>query len=101
MSSLIVPNSPQYVEIWRYGEVKGISLVFMAIDLLGGVFSDLSLVFKPKFDPFAGVAYSCVVVSFKAPLSSRPQPLVFLNLRLIILTSDRFWTLWSSSQRSF
>lgn len=34
----------------------------MAIDLLGGVFSDLSLVFKPKFDVIAGVAYSLVVV---------------------------------------
>lgn len=34
----------------------------MTIDLLGGVFSDLSLVFKPKFDVIAGVAYSLVVV---------------------------------------
>ena len=35
----------------------------MTIDLLGGVFSDLSLVFKPKFDVIAAVAYSLVVVS--------------------------------------
>lgn len=34
----------------------------MAVDLLGGVFSDLSLAFKPKFDVIAGVAYSAVVV---------------------------------------
>ncbi len=56
----------------------------MAVDLLGGVFSDLSLVFKPKFDVIAGVAYSAVVVGlinipfgFKLSFS--------LNLR-------RFWT---------
>lgn len=54
--------SPQYYEIHRYHEVKGISIPFMAIDLMGGVFSDLSLVFKAKFDVIAGVAYSLVVV---------------------------------------
>lgn len=37
----------------------------MVIDLLGGVFSDLSLVFKPNFDIIAGVAYSLVVVCAK------------------------------------
>jgi hypothetical protein len=55
-------HSPQYYEIWKYSEVKGISIPFMAIALMGGVFSDLSLVFKSKFDVIAGVAYSCVVV---------------------------------------
>ena len=34
----------------------------MLIDMAGGVFSDLSLVFKSKFDVIAGVAYSLVVV---------------------------------------
>ncbi|GJE88352.1 PQ-loop repeat-containing protein [Phanerochaete sordida] len=53
---------PQYYEIYRYREVIGISIPFMMIDLLGGVFSALSLVFKPKFDVIAGVAYSLVVV---------------------------------------
>ncbi|EKM50493.1 uncharacterized protein PHACADRAFT_200439 [Phanerochaete carnosa HHB-10118-sp] len=53
---------PQYYEIYRYREVFGISISFMAIDLLGGVFSDLSLVFKSRFDVIAGVAYSLVVV---------------------------------------
>ena len=54
---------PQYAEIFKYGEVKGISIVFVTVDLLGGVFSDLSLIFRPKFDVLAGVAYSLVVVS--------------------------------------
>jgi len=53
---------PQYYQIYKHREVIGISILFMAIDLLGGVFSDLSLVFKPKFDVIAGVAYSLVVV---------------------------------------
>lgn len=35
----------------------------MTIDLMGGVFSDLSLVFKPQFDAVAGVTYSMVIVS--------------------------------------
>ena len=36
----------------------------MLVDCLGGVFSDLSLAFKPTFDVIAGVAYTLVVVSF-------------------------------------
>ena len=56
-------GSPQYYEIYKYKEVIGISILFMAVDLLGGVFSVLSLLFKPKFDVIAGVAYSAVVVS--------------------------------------
>ncbi|KDQ61337.1 hypothetical protein JAAARDRAFT_149976 [Jaapia argillacea MUCL 33604] len=53
---------PQYYEIWKHGEVIGISITFMTVDLLGGVFSDLSLAFKPKFDVIAGIAYTLVVV---------------------------------------
>lgn len=41
----------------------GISLIFLSIDLLGGVWSLLSLVFAPPpFDPLAAVSYSSVVV---------------------------------------
>ena len=54
---------PQFYEIFRFGEVKGISVPFMVIDFLGGVFSDLSLAFKPKFDVFGAIAYSLVIVS--------------------------------------
>ncbi|KAI0369137.1 hypothetical protein BV20DRAFT_1036659 [Pilatotrama ljubarskyi] len=53
---------PQYYEIYKYKEVIGISLIFMTVDLLGGVFNDLSLAFKDKFDVVAGVTYSLVVV---------------------------------------
>ncbi|KAJ7624816.1 PQ loop repeat-domain-containing protein [Roridomyces roridus] len=53
---------PQFVEIWRYKEVVGISFIFMLVDMLGGLFSDLSLAFKGKFDLFLGVTYALVVV---------------------------------------
>jgi hypothetical protein len=53
---------PQYYEIHKHRAVLGISLTFMAIDLLGGVFSLLSLVFKRRLDVLAAVAYSLVVV---------------------------------------
>jgi len=52
---------PQYWEIFQRREVVGISIPFITVDLLGGVFSLLSLVFRPKFDALAGVAYSLVV----------------------------------------
>ena len=35
----------------------------MLVDLLGGLFNDLSLAFKDKFDVIAGVTYTLVVVS--------------------------------------
>ncbi|KAI0288986.1 PQ loop repeat-domain-containing protein [Russula brevipes] len=53
---------PQFYEIYKYRAVLGISLTFMAIDLLGGVFSILSLAFKHQVDVLAAVAYSIVVV---------------------------------------
>lgn len=55
--------SPQYYEIYKHREVVGISILFIIVDLLGGVFNDLSLAFKSEFDVIAGVTYSLVVVS--------------------------------------
>ncbi|KAH9829532.1 PQ-loop-domain-containing protein [Rhodofomes roseus] len=53
---------PQYYEIYVHREVVGISVPFMAIDMLGGVLSDLSLAFKPPpFDAVAALSYSLVV----------------------------------------
>lgn len=41
----------------------GISLIFLFIDLCGGVFSALSLIFSPPpFDILASISYGCVVV---------------------------------------
>ncbi|CAE7194992.1 unnamed protein product [Rhizoctonia solani] len=53
---------PQYWEIWKRKEVVGVSILFMTIDLLGGVFSAVSLVFREAFDVFAAVPYLLVVV---------------------------------------
>ncbi|BGP41199.1 hypothetical protein JCM10450v2_005238 [Rhodotorula kratochvilovae] len=53
---------PQYWEVWKYKAVVGISLIFLSIDLLGGVWSLLSLVFAPPpFDALAAVSYTSVV----------------------------------------
>ncbi|KAH6916011.1 hypothetical protein BKA70DRAFT_1093140, partial [Coprinopsis sp. MPI-PUGE-AT-0042] len=65
---LAVALFPQYWEIYKLQAVVGISLLFLMIDILGGVFFDLSLVFKEEFDVIAGVQYSVVVVSL-FPLS--------------------------------
>ncbi|KAJ3973363.1 PQ loop repeat-domain-containing protein [Lentinula raphanica] len=85
MSTVLITLSfvPQYYEIYNRKEVIGISIWFMAVDLLGGkvdsyqpfpisllmellrpgVFSDLSLVFKAgDFDIVAAVTYSLVIV---------------------------------------
>ncbi|KAH9943834.1 PQ loop repeat-domain-containing protein [Amylocystis lapponica] len=53
---------PQYYEIYRHREVIGISILFMVIDLSGGLFSTLSLVFKSHFDIVAGITYSLVIL---------------------------------------
>ncbi|GAA5970050.1 hypothetical protein JCM21900_000270 [Sporobolomyces salmonicolor] len=54
---------PQYWEVWRYKAVIGISLVFLFVDLCGGVFSVLSLIFATgSFDVLASISYSAVVV---------------------------------------
>ncbi|GAA6053408.1 hypothetical protein JCM3770_002310 [Rhodotorula araucariae] len=53
---------PQYWEVWKFKAVVGISLIFLSIDLLGGVWSLLSLVFAPPpFDALAAVSYASVV----------------------------------------
>jgi hypothetical protein len=61
---LMLTRSPQYYEIYKHREVIGISLPFVTVDLLGGVFSDLSLAFKESFDVIASLTYSLVVVLF-------------------------------------
>lgn len=53
---------PQYYEIYKHREVVGISVLFMTIDMLGGVCNDLSLAFKSQFNVIGGVSYSLVAV---------------------------------------
>jgi uncharacterized protein with PQ loop repeat len=54
---------PQYYEIYKLKAVKGISLLFLAVDITGCVFNNLSLAFAVKFDVLAGVSYSLIIVS--------------------------------------
>jgi hypothetical protein len=42
--------------------VQGISLLFLTIDISGGVFSMLSLAFKPKMDWVAAVTFLGVII---------------------------------------
>lgn len=53
---------PQYYEIYKYKEVKGISITFITIDMLGGIFCVLSLAFKTELDGIATANYSAVVL---------------------------------------
>ncbi|TBU27314.1 PQ-loop-domain-containing protein [Dichomitus squalens] len=59
---LSVALLPQYYEIYKHKEVIGVSILFMIVDMTGGIFSDLSLAFKAKFDIVASVTYSLVIV---------------------------------------
>jgi len=63
-SSIIISLAlvPQFWEIYRHREVVGISIPFMTVDWLGGIFNLLSLVFKKEFDAIAGVTFSMVVL---------------------------------------
>ncbi|RIB00424.1 hypothetical protein C2G38_2129918 [Gigaspora rosea] len=57
---------PQIYEIIRKKVVRGISLIFLAVDFSGGIFSTLSLVFRPP--PFDGFAAACYIVIFMMDL---------------------------------
>ncbi|KAG6855675.1 hypothetical protein H0H87_012250 [Tephrocybe sp. NHM501043] len=64
LSSILIAAGliPQYHEIIKRKEVVGISIPFITIDWLGGIFSFTSLLFRPQFDAFAGVPYALVIV---------------------------------------
>lgn len=59
---LILGLLPQYFEIWKHREVLGISIMFMMVDIFGGVFSGISLFFRTQLDTTALVQYLLVVV---------------------------------------
>lgn len=58
---------PQYWEIYKYREVIGISLLFMVVDILGGVFSFLSLFFRNHLDIAAFVSRPSTFFPFILP----------------------------------
>ena len=71
---------PQFYEIYKQRAVLGISLLFMVIDLFGGAFSIVSLVFKRQVDLLAAVAYSLVVVR-----PDRLNPAFLLQTNVLVL----------------
>ena len=58
----------------------GLSITFIAIDTLGGILNDLSLVFEQTFDVLAAVQYSIVVVSLRFNPFSRTKLLKLLQV---------------------
>lgn len=63
----------------------------MVVDMLGGIFSDLSLVFKaPPFNVIAAISYSLVVV--------RTHSLALIYVRRKLMTG-RFLTVSCCSRR--
>ncbi|KAK0519797.1 hypothetical protein OC842_007319, partial [Tilletia horrida] len=54
---------PQYVEIWKLREVRGISFLFLAVDTSGGIFAIISLAFKETFDYIGALNYIGIVVA--------------------------------------
>ena len=73
LSTNVPISRPQYYEIWKRKEVVGISVPFMTIDMLGGVFNDLSLAFKENFIVLASITYTLVVVSARSSLARLPR----------------------------
>ncbi|PPQ62907.1 hypothetical protein CVT24_006305 [Panaeolus cyanescens] len=59
---IIVGFFPQYWEIYRLKRVMGISMVFISIDMLGGVLNTMSLAFKVRFDYVASLPFLAVVL---------------------------------------
>ncbi|KAK6902927.1 integral membrane protein [Kwoniella mangroviensis CBS 10435] len=59
---LAIALAPQYYEIWKFREVLGISMMFMIVDTLGGVFSLASLFCRSELDILGLISYALVVV---------------------------------------
>lgn len=62
-SALLVAGlMPEYWEIYKHKAVVGISVLFMVVDILGGLFSGVSLFFRDELDYTALAQYMLVVV---------------------------------------
>lgn len=86
-------SRPQYWEIYKYREVIGISLLFMVVDILGGVFSFLSLFFRNDLDIAAFVSF---LICLFFPLHHAAHPLILLH-RCLTPLSSCLTVSWSSS----
>ncbi|KAF9933986.1 hypothetical protein FBU30_003704 [Linnemannia zychae] len=59
---LVLGFVPQYIDIYRDRSVVGVSMVFIAADASGAVFSIISLIFRTEFDLLATLNYCAVLV---------------------------------------
>jgi hypothetical protein len=58
ISSRKLTASPQFYEIYRLRQVKGISLIFLCVDITGGTLSAFALFFREELDV---VALVCLI----------------------------------------
>ncbi|CAG8485706.1 1508_t:CDS:2 [Paraglomus occultum] len=62
--TIVIGFAPQYYEIYQDRIVHGISLGFVALDILGSVFSILSLAFRPPpLDILAAITFISILVA--------------------------------------
>ena len=60
---IVVGLLPQYWEVYRARAVLGLSYTFLLVDMCGGLFSILSLVWtEGDFDAVASASYAAVIV---------------------------------------
>lgn len=59
---LVLGFIPQYIDIYRDRSVVGVSMVFIAADAGGAMFSIISLIFRTEFDLLATLNYCAVLV---------------------------------------
>ncbi|KAK0563213.1 hypothetical protein OC844_002312 [Tilletia horrida] len=65
---------PQYVEIWKLREVRGISFLFLAVDTSGGIFAIISLAFKETFDYIGALNYIGIEKMLKTAVRIAGRP---------------------------
>lgn len=60
---IVVGLLPQYYEVYKMRAVVGISYLFLLVDMSGGAFSILSLIWtEGQFDAVASASYAAVIV---------------------------------------
>ncbi|ORY70645.1 hypothetical protein BCR35DRAFT_319050 [Leucosporidium creatinivorum] len=60
---IVIGLLPQFWEVWKFKAVIGVSYIFLLVDMSGGVFSILSLVWtEGEFDAVASASYAAVIV---------------------------------------
>lgn len=84
---------PQYWQIYSARKVEGISLVFLAIDMTGSIFSITSLALQDHFEPISGACYIVVFVcDLLIVLMHCFLPLMYKPVRPLSEFEEDAWT---------